>query len=340
MAQPNYNRNGYQQPSSYGSNLSRYNPIPFVGDKLKQLANTGNSFLINSKNPNSFSVSSVNVSQGFFDQNSLVSRFAFLMLVLLLFLIFLRVGITILSYYLKPNQSPKLITGMINAKQMMVIPQNPSDANAKTIYRSVNEQEGLEFTWSVWIYINDLEYHNDQYRHIFHKGNNNLMGDVSNKLYGTNSPNNAPGLYIKPGTNTLVVMMNTFDVINKEIDIPNIPINKWVNVIIRCHTTTLDVYVNGTLTRSIELSGVPKQNYGDVYIAVNGGFDGYISNLWYYNYALGTAAIQQLAAKGPDTTIAGNDGLNVKNTKYLSMRWFFDGQGDGYNPAAIDSVAK
>jgi hypothetical protein len=338
-AQPNY-RSGYPSSSStYGSGLSRYNPFPYVGDKLKQFGNTGSSLLRNPSNPNSFSVSSINVSQGFFEQNSLVSKFAFLILVLLLFLIFLRIGITILSYYFKPNQSPKLIKGMINAKQLMVIPQNPSETNAKTIYRSVNEQEGVEFTWSVWIYINDLTYQQNMYRHIFHKGNNDLVGDASDKLFGTNSPNNAPGLYIKPNTNTLVVMMNTFDVINKEVEVPNIPINKWVNVIIRCHTTTLDVYVNGTLARSIELSGVPKQNYGNVYVAMNGGFDGYISNLWYYNYALGTAAIQQLAAKGPDTTIAGADGINVKNSKYLSMRWFFDGQGNAYNPAVIDSVA-
>lgn len=336
-AQPNNNyRSGYPSSSSstYGSGLSSYNPFPYVGDKFKQLGNASGSLLRNPSNPNSFSISRVNVSEGFLSHNSLVSKFAFLILVLLLFLIFLRIGITILSYFFKPNQSPKLITGMINAKQMMVFPQNPSETDAKTIYRSVNEQEGVEFTWSVWVYINDLEYHNDQYRHIFHKGNNDLVDN------GTNAPNNAPGLYIKPGTNTLVVMMNTFDVINKEIEVPNIPINKWVNVIIRCHTTTLDVYVNGTLARSIELSGVPKQNYGNVYVAMNGGFDGYISNLWYYNYALGTAAIQQLAINGPDTTITGNDGINVKNSKYLSMRWFFDGQGDGYNPAVIDSTAE
>ncbi len=338
-AQPNY-RSGYPSTtSSYGSSLSRYNPFPYVGDKFRQFSDAGSSLLRNPSNTNGFSISKVNVSDGFLSQNSLVSKFAFLMLVLLLFLIFLRIGITILSYYFKPNQSPKLINGMINAKQMMVIPQNPADANAKTIYRSVNEQEGVEFTWSVWVYINDLTYQQNMYRHIFHKGNNDLVGDASNNLYGTNAPNNAPGLYIKPNTNTLVVMMNTFDVINKEIEVPNIPINKWVNVIIRCHTTTLDVYVNGTLARSIELSGVPKQNYGDVYVAMNGGFDGYISNLWYYNYALGTAAIQQIAEKGPDTKMAGGDGLSIKNSKYLSMRWFFDGQGDGYNSASPDSIA-
>ena len=49
---------------------------------------------------------------------------------------------------------------------------------------------------------------------------------------------------------------------------------------------TLDVYINGSIIKSHHLHGVPKQNYGDVYIAPNGGFAGYISNLWYYNYAL------------------------------------------------------
>jgi hypothetical protein len=31
---------------------------------------------------------------------------------------------------------------------------------------------------------------------------------------GLNFPNNAPGLYISPNSNSLVVMMNTFNVIN------------------------------------------------------------------------------------------------------------------------------
>jgi spermidine/putrescine transport system permease protein len=39
---------------------------------------------------------------------------------------------------------------------------------------------------------------------------------------------------------------------------------------------------------------------------MNGGFNGYISNLWYYNYALGTAAIQRIAANGPNTKMIGN----------------------------------
>jgi hypothetical protein len=126
--------------------------------------------------------------------------------------------------------------------------------------------------------------------------------------------------------------MNTFNVINEEITIPDIPLNKWVNIILRCQNTTLDVYINGTITRSVELTGVPKQNYGDVYVAMNGGFNGYISNLWYYNYALGTAAIQNLVAKGPNTNMIGSTGMNDKNADYLSLRWFFYGDNDMFNP--------
>ena len=127
--------------------------------------------------------------------------------------------------------------------------------------------------------------------------------------------------------------MNTFNVINEEIVIPDIPLNKWLNVIIRCQGNTLDIYTNGTISRSLNLTGVPKQNYGDVYVAMNGGFDGYISNLWYYNYALGTAAIQKIASDGPNTKMIGNSGLYDKMFNYLSLRWFFYGSGDQYNPA-------
>jgi hypothetical protein len=202
---------------------------------------------------------------------------------------------------------------------MVVYPQDPSNNGAVTIYRSVNATDGIEFTWSVWIYISNLQTNAGIYKHIFSKGNSNLEGN------GLAYPNNAPGLYIAPNTNTLVVMMNTYDVISEEIDIPDIPLNKWVNVIIRCQNRKLDVYINGTITRSITLIGVPKQNYGDVYVAMNGGFSGYISNLWYYNYSLGTSAIQSLVQKGPNTTMIGSNGLSDKSRNYLSLRWFFAG---------------
>ena len=218
---------------------------------------------------------------------------------------------------------------MVNAKNMLVFHQDPSMNYSKTIYRSVNASDGLEFTWSVWIYINDLQYLNNQYRNIFYKGNADL------KQNGLNFPNNAPGLYIAPNSNNLVVMMNTFDIINQEIVVPDIPLNKWVNIIVRCQNNILDVYINGTIARSVTLRGVPKQNYGNVYVAMNGGFDGYLSNLWYYNYALGTAKILDLVRKGPNKKMIGEGGMQLTKPDYLSLRWYFYGSGDQYNPTKM-----
>jgi hypothetical protein len=275
---------------------------------------------------NSFSTSKGTSNSDFLNSNSLVAKFVFLIIVIFGFVILLRVGILTIGYFLNSNTSPKLINGMVDAKQSLIFPQDPGNNGAVTIHRSVNENKGVEFTWSVWIYINNVQYLEGQYKTIFYKGNSNLRKN------GLNFPNNAPGLYIAPNSNTLVVMMNTFKVINEEIMIPDIPLNKWVNVIIRCQNKTLDVFINGTITRSLELMGVPKQNYGDVYVATNGGFDGYISNLRYYNYALGTLAIQKLLKSGPNTKMLGASGMSMKDSNYLSLRWFFYGSGDGYNP--------
>jgi hypothetical protein len=105
-----------------------------------------------------------------------------------------------------------------------------------------------------------------------------------------------------------------------------------MNVIIRCQGTILDVFINGTIARSIELTSVPKQNYGDVYVSANGGYSGYTSNLWYYNYALGTAAIQNLVNKGPNLNMAnGQNAVDVKDPNYLSLNWFFYGDRDNFN---------
>lgn len=282
----------------------------------------------------STSNSYINATQDFFNSNSLVAQVAFLLLVLFVFIIFLRLGITLLGYFIGPSDSPKIIDGMVDAKQLMVIPQDPALNGSLTISRSVNADKGIEFTWSVWIFIDDLTYNSGKYRCVFYKGNDFAKNPDSQAedVQGLNFPNNAPGLYIAPNTNGLVVIMNTFNVINEEIYIDNVPINNWVNVIIRCQNNTLDVYINGNIIKSHELHGVPKQNYGDIFVAPNGGFSGYISNLWYYNYALGTREITNISQKGPNTYMKGSANLGVKSADYLSLRWFFDGSNPGPDP--------
>jgi len=271
----------------------------------------------------------VNSTKQFFDSNSLIAKFAFILLILFLYIVLLRIGITILGWvYSRSNGSPKLIDGMVDARQLIVIPQDPSQSGAITIERSVNATDGIEFTWSVWIFIDDLTYNSGKYKCVFYKGNDAIQET------GLNFPNNAPGLYIAPDKNDLVVIMNTFNVINEQITINDIPLNKWVNVILRCENTKLDIYINGLIAKSHILSGVPKQNYGEVFVAMNGGFSGNISDLRYFNNGLGIGEIQKISKKGPNTRLLGSLKNGQKNPDYLSMRWYFYGEGDQYNPTA------
>jgi hypothetical protein len=271
----------------------------------------------------------VSGTKEFLMSNSLVAKFVFILLVLFLFIVILRLGAALLGTLLGPSDNPRLIKGMIDAKQMVTIPQDPKVKGSIPILRSRNQRDGVEFTWSVWLYINDLTYKEGQYRHIFHKGNDNI--NFSGSEIGMNFPNNGPGLYLGPRDNTLVVVMNTFEKIKEEILIEDIPVKKWVNVIVQCDGQNLDVYVNGTLTRRHIMTSVPKQNYGDVYVAMNGGFDGYISELQYFNSDIGLAHIQSIVSGGPNLKM-NNSNLTDSVPAYLSTRWYYTGFDDAYNP--------
>ena len=268
-------------------------------------------------------------SKEFLESNSLVAKIAFLLLVIVVFIFTLRLGMGLLTWIFSGKSSPILIDGMIDSKQMLVIPQNPSSNDSIPIKRSSNEQDGIEFTWSTWIFIDDLTYKQGQYKHIFHKGNDNI--NLSTEPKGHNFPNNAPGLYIGPNSNTILIILNTFTNISEEIEIDNIPIKKWVNIIIRCNGSVIDVFINGTLSRRHILNGVVKQNYGDVFVSMNGGFDGYTSSLRYFDKAISTSNIQSIINDGPNLKIKTDD-LKTSKPPYLSLRWYFFGNENSYNP--------
>jgi hypothetical protein len=274
---------------------------------------------------NSFSINQPQYgSKEFLESNTLVGKFAFLILLLFGFIIMFRLGTMIIQWMMGGVGSPHFIDGMVDAKLSQTFPQDPSMKNSKTVLRSNNQHDGIEFTWSVWIFIDDLTYQQGQLRHIFSKGDPTLNTSKNEFLMSNIPVNNAPGLYIDPNTNNLLVIVNTYNNPIETVEVDDIPINKWVNVIIRCQNTIIDVYINGIITQSMQLSGVPKQNYGDVYSSLNGGFSGYISNLWYFNSALSSSEIISLVQKGPNMKMLGSNGLNSRKPDYLSLAWYFN----------------
>ena len=264
----------------------------------------------------------VSGTKDFLNSNSIVAKIAFMVLVILGFVIVLRLGTNFISWYYMPSNDPYLIKGMKDARRMSVIKQDPKQKHSIPVIRSRNKSQGLEFTYSVWILIDNLKYMQGQYRHIFHKGNDDIIFD-HNKNTGLNFPNNAPGLYISPNKNSLVVIMNTFKNINEKIEIDDIPLNKWINVVIRVEGRNVDVYVNGSIKVRHKLSDVPKQNYGDIFVNMNGGYSGYLSDLHYYSNGLSVGEILKIANKGPSLKMK-EENTGLKSVPpYFSLKWYF-----------------
>ena len=255
----------------------------------------------------------------FLDSNSLVAKIAFLIVVVFAFMVLLKLGSQLLAYLYSPTPSPFLVQGTKEAKEQLRIPQDPATKGSIPVMRSRNQAEGIEFTWSVWMFVEGLvDYRPGQYKNVFYKGSAPTDTGFDQ---GLNFPNNGPGLYIMPNTNALAVVMNTHTVINEEVVIPDLPLNKWVYVIIRVEGNIMDVYINGVIAVRHELSDVPKQNYGDVWVNTNGGYDGLLSSLRYFNYGLSTMEIYSISREGPDLTM--DKSLNVK-PPYLSLQWYFE----------------
>lgn len=206
------------------------------------------------------------------------------------------------------------------AIQQMISQTPDSD---KLIHRSMNEENGMEFSYSMYIFVDPETFETttqgqcgtstttstSALKHIMHKGSKDCF------------PLMAPGLFVEGSKNTLRLYMNSVTEWNNYIEIPNIPIAKWFHLVISMKGKYLDVYVNGNISVRHEFSTIPKLNAGNIYVMyptkfprnttdrddlsfkVDGPMKGMISRLKYYAFALNYSQIDSLYREGPSKTI-------------------------------------
>ena len=212
--------------------------------------------------------------------------------------------------------SPMLVTNVHHGLNPAVInTSNPARDNFIELPRSTNEEYGEEFTFSVWLNIADLTHNDNSWKHVFHRGNR------SNK--GVATPGRAPAVYFHPKSNAIRVYMNTIKEPFDYIDIHNIPIKKWFHLAIMLRDKNLDIYFNGRLKERKVLSSLPKQNHGDVYLTHEKGFNGFLTRLQYFGYAIHYSTLQGIINSGP-----GADGENsclevgANSPPYFTNSWW------------------
>lgn len=208
--------------------------------------------------------------------------------------------------------------------------QNPNSQNAKLIPLSDNERTGAEFSYSFFLWINPSSFRQeDGLLHIMHKGHPSpypLMG---------------PGVFLKSNQNCLRVYMNSSKTWNNYIEVDNIPVKKWVHVVILARANGIEVYINGNLSKKLTLTDSTfYQNFGNLYLfsqrplilqqsqipsldqgtlQIFGTYSGGMSNLVYYSYALSYTEIQSLAAQGVSRK---TESAEQDSPPYLQDSWW------------------
>ena len=211
-------------------------------------------------------------------------------------------------------------------------PYNPATKKATSTHlpSSDNERTGSEFSYSFWLWIEPSSFGDTEgLLHVFHKG------------YSSMYPLMSPGVFLKNNVNTLRVYMNSSTTWNNYVDVENVPISKWVHVIVMARNNAGEIYINGNLSKKLNMdNGVIYQNFQDLYVfstrkvasnptttpsllgvpfTVNGTYTGQMSRLVYFNYALSYTEIQTLVNEGPSSIIESNP---AQTPPYLEDKWW------------------
>ncbi len=258
-------------------------------------------------------------------------------------LILIYLYITIRGYNNFVNNSPMIIRDTIDGS-------TPKKIEGYKIANPSDGKYGTEFSYSFWVYLKDSNFdttpddatcNNDasksneknkiiNFKHIFHKGSNDMYIGSGNSKYKNLPLLQSPGVWLYPNENKLNIRFNTYNNESTDVyetcDIGNIPINKWVHISIILIGNSADVYVNCNLKKRQKLSGIPKLNDGDLYINQFGGFNGYLSRFRYYNYAIDPFELDLICKMGPSENTPMDDLSAGKSngTSYLSPDYWFN----------------
>jgi hypothetical protein len=218
----------------------------------------------------------------------------------ILLLVFIIVLLYILVVYLTKDKNT--LSGMMDGKTMQTITPDSLDTDGTTASTS-------NFTYSIWFFIDDWNYKYGEPKILYGRMSNDgqalnpcplvVLGALENNLIIT--------LQVFPGAD------NVTDISGNSVvhtcNVTNVPLQKWVNLLISTYGRSLDVYIDGKLVRTCVLPGVAKVDTStNVYVTPRGGFSGWTSLFQYWPNSTDPQTAWNIYKKGYGGSLFGNLG--------------------------------
>jgi hypothetical protein len=201
----------------------------------------------------------------------------------LLFVIIVVLIFIVVSYISKDVST---LSGLTSAQTMQKV-------DATSLESSSSAGNTSNFTYSVWFYIDDWNYRYGEEKVVFGRmmtgvaGSTKTLEPCPSVVLGALENNIIVSLSVFPGQDTAPTTdtdakTSTNSIIHR-CAVANIPIQKWVNLLVSVYGRSMDIYIDGKLVRTCVLPGVGKIDANaPVYITPNGGFSGWTSKFQYW----------------------------------------------------------
>ena len=173
------------------------------------------------------------------------------------------------------------------------------------------------------------------------------MGGLSNSggssIEGVNGVDPCPAVVLGAIENNIQISLGCFPGQNEEptttggrtvvhtCSVTNVPIQRWVNLLLSVYGRTMDIYIDGKLVRTCLLPGVASvNNNANVYVTPLGGFDGWTSKLQYWPNSLNPQEAWNVYTKGYSSSLSLFGSYQVEislvkngNTQSSVINWYF-----------------
>jgi len=198
---------------------------------------------------------------------------------------------------------PYTLTGVQDATVSTTITASSLATNDSSVPTS-------NFAYSTWFYINNWNYRYGESKVIFGR-----MGAKSSQtgthVGGINGMDPCPAVVLGEIENNITVSLGCYPGVDQEPTTPggktvihtcsvaNVPIQKWVNLVVSVYGRSMDLYIDGKLVRTCLLPGVANvNNNSNVYITPTGGFEGWTAKFQYYPDSLNPQEVWNIYTKG------------------------------------------
>jgi len=204
----------------------------------------------------------------------------------------------------------RYITTDVNTLSGLQAATTMQTVSAKSLAKGSSGANTSNFTYSIWFYINDWNYRYGESKIVYGRMSSpSTTAGASSESSSSSIPgipgvDPCPAVVLTPIQNNVSIYLACFpggdaggatgatasddtpgpsgSVIHT-CSVSNVPIQKWVNLLISAYGRTLDVYIDGKLVRTCLLPGIAKINpNSNVYVTPSGGFDGWTSKFQYF----------------------------------------------------------